>query len=131
MAKRTEKIGAKYTKEESDWIREQAEKNKISCAEYIRRKVLWLPPEIHAELEELNYQVRKIGVNINQIARSCNSRKFVTSGDYRDIIGYLGGIDQHICNLEKKMGELCEKRFQMDLQMGIGGSLSGSDEEER
>lgn len=75
-----------------------AEENKISESEYIRRKVFEpagqrFPPSVNELLQELKHYNLKTGNNINQIVRSCNSKKFITRADYQMLVDYLEKVD--------------------------------------
>lgn len=88
------------TFEEAKEIAEAAEKMKMTESAYMRYRVLKkeklqrLPGEIEDQLKELKYQTLKIGTNINQVVRSCNSKKFITKEDYRKLVDYLVRLDE-------------------------------------
>lgn len=76
----------RVTKEEYDFLTEQAEKNEETnhrngsknLSAYLRRTVLQrsgyhTEEKLQRELKELVYQIRKIGVNINQATKQLNT----------------------------------------------------------
>ena len=79
---------------ENKEIARRAEAERKSQSAYIRDAVLdraepSLPGEAVKALQELTYNELKIGTNINQAVRLCNSKKFVSSQDYRRLTNYL------------------------------------------
>ena len=64
---------------------------------YMRRRLFYgsqprLPPETNAMLQRLTEQERRVGININQVVRSCNSKRFITREDYQLLVKYLEEI---------------------------------------
>ncbi len=114
MPNKTESIGIRCTKKQRDEIAARAEECQMKVSEYILRKALWLSPETNLLLENLRYEVHKIGVNINQIARACNSSSHVLSYDYSKALDELEKIDQHFCDVYKELQKQNELQFQMD-----------------
>ena len=43
-------------------------------------------------LQRLTEQERRVGININQVVRSCNSKRFITREDYQLLVRYLEEI---------------------------------------
>lgn len=71
----------------------------VSESEYIRSRVLKksqprLPPETEGLLEEMNYLNLKIGTNINQTMRYCNTKKYITKNDYQKLAAELRKLDE-------------------------------------
>lgn len=102
------------TEEEAGKLQEFSKKEHLTEAEYIRRKILkneisMLPAETAAELKKLKYYNLKIGTNINQIVRSCNSKKFITREDYRGLVDLLAKLDE---TYEKIYEAICRKAGQ-------------------
>lgn len=89
MEKKSKKelvLRLRVTKEEYDFLTEQAEKNVETnhrnggrnLSAYLRRTVLQrsgyqTAEKLQRELKELVYQIRKIGVNINQATKQLNT----------------------------------------------------------
>ena len=87
------------TKEEAEYIAACAERLQMTESNYMRYRLqedrqVRLPPEINTVLKELKYYDLKIGTNINQIVRSCNTKRFITREDYRMLVEYLLQIDR-------------------------------------
>lgn len=74
------KISVRLTKEEKKYIAKKARENHISLSEYIRICSQEPPPVSQKEFLEIKmdliYQLRKIGVNINQIAKKYNENLY-------------------------------------------------------
>ena len=80
----------RLTKEEALHLDELARQNGMSVSGFIRTAIFGIkkekvPFEIMEQIRELNYQCRKIGTNINQIAHICNARGEVTIFNYEDL----------------------------------------------
>lgn len=90
MGNRDYKITVRFTKKEYEKILTEVEKNvsgsngKTDISKYVRVKLLDLPMserEIKKELHDLKFQIRKIGVNINQAVKRINSGIAMTEDD--------------------------------------------------
>ena len=82
------------TKEESEEIKKRAENERKSTSAYIRdaalnRNIPDLNPEIAKILKTYRDNELKIGVNINQAVRICNSKQSVSRQDYEKLTGML------------------------------------------
>lgn len=85
MEKRIIRIMIRFTESEVSFLKKKAAEKKettfsdgsVNFSGYLRKKVLeesgWKADTTARELRELNYQIRKIGVNINQVAAKINS----------------------------------------------------------
>lgn len=86
MVKRDREIGLKLTQDEYEYISRMAENDadtrwksgKKNLSAYIRKCVLQSTGyrregQIKKELDRLTYQIRKIGVNVNQATKKINS----------------------------------------------------------
>lgn len=111
MANKTVWKAFHCTDEEAAELSRQAEKNRLSESEYIRRKVFMLPQETNLLLQELKHYDLKIGNNINQVVRSCNSKKFISSYDYQKLVEYLEKLDEKYYELIRQLKEQNENRF--------------------
>ena len=87
---RDKTVKFRVTKKELEYLVASAKKQERNLSEYIRDMLLCEKPDNKRKLErldkrmaELVYQVRKIGVNINQIAHNCNAAG-IRSGDLKD-----------------------------------------------
>ena len=96
MTKRKEKVhstrtvlkAVRVTEEEAMQLARQAEEYRMTESGYMRRRLFYgsqprLPPETNAMLQRLTEQERRVGININQVVRSCNSKRFITREDYQ------------------------------------------------
>lgn len=80
----------RLTEEEANRLDELADQSGMSISGYIRMAILGMkkekiPFEMMEQIRELNYQCRKIGTNINQIAHICNAREEVTIFNYENL----------------------------------------------
>ncbi|CVI71522.1 hypothetical protein BN3660_02266 [Eubacteriaceae bacterium CHKCI004] len=62
------------------------------------------PAAIQKELKGLAYQVRKIGVNINQVAAKVNAG-YATPVDMENLLFYLKKVEEEFLRLEKNLKE--------------------------
>ena len=105
MTKRKEKVhstrtvlkAVRVTEEEAMQLARQAEEYRMTESGYMRRKLFYgsqprLPPETNEMLRRLTEQERRVGININQVVRSCNSKRFITKEDYQLLVKYLEEI---------------------------------------
>jgi transcriptional regulator with XRE-family HTH domain len=100
----------RFTEEEVKKLQRLAEAKGLTISELIRLKVLDLPipnrisPERLAKKNEdfrkLLYEVNKIGVNINQIARYCNK--------YREVDVY---VLEKLLEIERNLKKLLETAY--------------------
>ncbi|MCC8106063.1 MAG: MobC family plasmid mobilization relaxosome protein [Clostridiales bacterium] len=111
MANRTVSKIFRCTPEEAQEIARMAEENNLSEADFIRKKIFRLSPETDQLLQELEYYDVKIGNNINQIVRSCNSKKFITTQDYRELVQLLEKLVEHRYGVIQQMKKRNEKIF--------------------
>ena len=101
------------TAAEAEMLRQKAEKMKIAESEYIRREVfknrkVRLPADVKELLKDLKYQNLKIGNNINQVVRSCNSKKHVTRSDYKAIVDEMIKLEDAYDKIYQKLIEKME-----------------------
>ncbi len=99
------------TFDEAKLISENAAKMKMNESTYMRYKILEkdkerLPPAVNELLQELKYYDLKIGTNINQIVRSCNSKKFITRLDYQMLVQYLTEINEKYAEVLRCLKEV-------------------------
>ncbi|MEF2594877.1 MAG: hypothetical protein U0N03_00620 [Lachnospiraceae bacterium] len=94
---RTVLKAVRVTEEEAMQLARQAEEYQMTESGYMRRKLFYgsqprLPPETNEMLQRLIEQERRVGININQVVRSCNSKRFITKEDYQLLVKYLEEI---------------------------------------
>ncbi|MBO5239439.1 MAG: plasmid mobilization relaxosome protein MobC [Lachnospiraceae bacterium] len=79
MERRTELVPVRFTKKELEYIREQAEQDRLDVSKYIRFHTLGKKEggkddkKYMEEIRNLIYEINRIGNNINQIAYRNNS----------------------------------------------------------
>lgn len=97
---RTKEIKIRLTENEHKVLMDK--KTKTRLAEWIRDTVLFSEPQrkIKASDPKLLFELNRIGVNLNQIARQCNSQK-----PSIDLVSVLAELR----NIEKKLIEIREK----------------------
>lgn len=88
--KRTEKLIIRLTREEKLRLQNLTKRGKYSCmSDYMRnkifdlskRKTLSLDNEAKEQLKSLDYELNKIGVNLNQLSKRMNSFSGYNVGD--------------------------------------------------
>ena len=94
---RTVLKAVRVTEEEAMQLARQAEEYQMTESGYMHRKLFYgsqprLPPETNEMLQRLIEQERRVGININQVVRSCNSKRFITKEDYQLLVKYLEEI---------------------------------------
>lgn len=85
--KRTEILLVRLTKKEKESLNQLAKENGQNVSSYVRT-ILARPPDVtRKEFEEINlrlvYEINKIGVNINQIAKKYNEYRLTKAS--RDV----------------------------------------------
>ena len=113
MARLTCKKEFRCTAEEAAWIEKCARQMDMTESTYMRYRLrekqkIRMPPDIKNLLQELKYYDLKIGTNINQIVRSCNSKRFITQADYQKLVEYLTLIDRKYQETLDKLQEVLD-----------------------
>jgi len=72
--RRTKRYGLRLSPKEYEEIQDRAERAGLSVAEYLRRKALGKKVKTKVE-EEAIRQIRRVGTNLNQVARWANQGK--------------------------------------------------------
>lgn len=103
-------LATKVSEEEAGKIKQIAEAKGITVSDLIRRSVLDLPipermsPERlrrkNEAIRQLTYEINKLGVNLNQIAKHCNKHREVDALVLEEIIA-----------VERKLTELLETAY--------------------
>ncbi|MCP1101992.1 hypothetical protein M2454_000785 [Aequitasia blattaphilus] len=111
---RTNYVHLRLTEREFDILKKLAEEDiesktldgKVNLSAYIRNVVFvnGRPKDMKRELRNLNFQIRKIGVNINQVVKRINSGYF-----FQDDALHLAEELKKIEELENKMLALLEE----------------------
>ncbi|MCM1244714.1 MAG: MobC family plasmid mobilization relaxosome protein [Roseburia sp.] len=92
--KHTEQLLVRLTKREKEALCQQAKANGQNVSSYVRM-ILARPPDVtRKEFEEVNlrlvYEINKIGVNINQIAKKYNEHRLTKAS--RDVMDKMDEI---------------------------------------
>lgn len=85
---RTIRFTVRVNDQEAKWLREAAWREKRSIADFIRNRAISgdlprIPIEVSELMKQLNYEVNRIGVNINQLVRSYHINGYQTSAEKR------------------------------------------------
>ena len=99
MAIKIRNIKFRCTEEEYKIVDEDRDKCHMNMSCFIRDKLLRegnrviLNPELIRKIREENYEINKIGVNINQIVASCHSKGFTTNTDLENLKKQLALVE--------------------------------------
>lgn len=119
MERRTEKIRVRLTEEElehlkkcsSSFSKAKFRNGRENFSEYLRAKLLaesnYKNKMIEQKMGELRYELRKIGTNVNQIAKKINSG-FGSPNDIEELERHMDRIEQSI----EKFREEVERAWQ-------------------
>ena len=111
MDKRTVTKIFRCTQQESDEIERRAKLEKKTQAAFLRdaalnRNLPRFDENVMGLLRELQDNELKIGVNINQVVRLCNSKKLVSRADYERLTDYLKLLMQQRTQLMDRLSEM-------------------------
>lgn len=96
MVHRTRKMTFRLTEEEYKKIKEKVEEAGISQQQFLLKTALNKEIMHIKEFQELIFQIKKIGININQIARKANETGRISSTDMEEVKGGLEQIWQSL-----------------------------------
>lgn len=89
----------RLSSDEMDIIRKNANEVNMSLSEYIRKSAV--KPIVKIEgLKDYTEQIRKIGINLNQLAVLCHQGK-ITCLELRDTQTALSGLWKEVSNFRK------------------------------
>ena len=76
---RNNKISIRISNQEKEYLNKCAKESNLSLSMYLRNiimngKIIHIEPELQEDIKNLNYQIRKIGVNLNQIVKLANQK---------------------------------------------------------
>lgn len=91
MMHRTRKMTFRLTEEEYGKIKKKVEEAGISQQQFLLKTALEKEIIHIKEYQELIFQIKKIGTNINQIARKANETGHISDAD---ISAVKGGLEQ-------------------------------------
>lgn len=87
--KRENRITVRLTDEEYEKFIKLVEKSKMSQQDYLLKAALKKKITVIEGIGNLVEQVRKIGININQVVKLSNENKYVTDSEVNKIIELL------------------------------------------
>ena len=99
MAVKDRSIKFRCTQEEYDFLDGEREKCNMNMSRFIRAKLLRegnriiLNPELIEKIRDTNYEINKIGVNINQIVAACHSKGFTAKTDLENLKKHLALVE--------------------------------------
>lgn len=87
MVKRSRDIQVKFrlSEEEAEQLRKKIEASGMSQQEYLLKSALNQNVTNTDGLKELSYELKKIGVNLNQIAKKCNEDDILSVKVFIDV----------------------------------------------
>lgn len=94
MIHRTRKMTFRLTEEEYRKIKEKVEESGTSQQQFLLKTALEKEIIHIKEFQELIFQIKKIGTNVNQIARHSNETGIVSEEELADVKGGLNQIWQ-------------------------------------
>ena len=95
MAK-DKRVTIRFTDDEYNQLKEKADELDISLSTYIRKKTLGNREKISTKCDkELLYEINRIGNNLNQIAKYCNTTKTIDKLVLKSLV-----------EIEKKLNDL-------------------------
>lgn len=97
IKERTRKISVRYTKEELEIAKDNAEGSlAVWLREYSLNQKKKKGKKVKYADPELLYELNKLGVNLNQIAKVCNQSELFDSCERLDLLLVLASIDEEI-----------------------------------
>lgn len=96
MIHRTRKMTFRLTEEEYKKIKEKVEEAGVSQQQFLLKTALNKEIIHIQEYQELIFQIKKIGININQIARKANETGQISDTDIEEVKGGLEQIWQSL-----------------------------------
>lgn len=85
MIHRTKKMTFRLTAEEYEIIKAKVNEAGISQQQFLLKTALGKEIIHLKEYQSLIYQIKRIGVNVNQIARHCNETGVITQNEMEDV----------------------------------------------
>ena len=103
---RNQRITFRISPTEKKYLEEQASKAHMSVSSYLIKLSENKRIIVAEKVPDLYIEIRRIGVNINQIAHMANSQKYVTEPQMRETIRLLQDVKE---NMEKIVQEVERK----------------------
>ena len=110
---RTIRFTVRVNEAEAKWLKEAAWREKRSVADFMRSRAISgdlprIPASVEDLLKQLTYEINKIGVNINQLARSCNINGYQTVYEKRKLeedLKELFELRELVCEMVRGMAD--------------------------
>lgn len=107
--KRNIPLVVRLTKSERASLKKQSQKEMLNMSEYVRRNIARPPEVTRKEYDDLKfnllYEIRKIGVNINQIAKKYNEYRLAEpSQDLMDRMDELKILTSQVVSVLREKG---------------------------
>ena len=90
------------TEEEKDRIMKKVETSDLSISEYLRRCALDKPVIVMEGVDQIAYELRAIGNNLNQITRAVNSG-YIQAVNLQETEDVLGQLWQSLNSLQQSV----------------------------
>ena len=109
MSKRVYKIQVRLKEEEFTEIEQKRASCHMTLSEFVRARLfngdnlIYYDPALREDVQHFIYEINKIGVNVNQIAASVNSKGFSTEKDLSEIKKYLNLVFHIELEIEQKL----------------------------
>ena len=94
MIHRTRKMTFRLTEDEYSIIKDKVNESGTSQQQFLLKTALGKEIIHIKEFQELIFQIKKIGININQITKKANETQFISDADISEIKGGLDKIWQ-------------------------------------
>ena len=122
--KKTERLQLRLSPEEKEMLMKKAAESRMTVSDYLASLVANKKVENVKSIPALIYEIRKIGVNINQIAHIGNSQRYLDNNLLNKVIADMENVktlvqkilaevynaDEHsIGTLEQRINELIER----------------------
>ena len=122
--KKTERLQLRLSPEEKEMLIKKAAESRMTVSDYLASLVANKKVETVKSIPALIYEIRKIGVNINQIAHIGNSQRYLDNNLLNKVIADMENVktlvqkilaevynaDEHsIGTLEQRINELIER----------------------
>ena len=122
--KKTERLQLRLSPEEKEMLMKKAAESRMTVSDYLANLVANKKVETVKSIPALIYEIRNIGVNINQIAHIGNSQRYLDNNLLNKVIADMENVktlvqkilaevynaDEHsIGTLEQRINELIER----------------------
>lgn len=95
-------IHIRLTKDDYDYLKQRSQKANLTMTDYMMKSALNKKIVVIVGYKEIFNEIRKIGININQIARKCNMG-LIQQSDIEEIQTYMEQIWQLLRYSQEKI----------------------------